>query len=130
MWDNIQRPTETFSDGREITFRSTWEANYAFYLEWLKEQGEIKEWEYEPERYDFIGYENGKPFVVGPGYLPDFRVTRNDGTQYLVEIKGVRQGIRKVQRMKKYYPHLPVELVDSKEYAVLKKKLGKTLNFY
>lgn len=128
-WENINRPTYDFGD-RVITFRSNWELNYAFYLEWLKKQGEIKKWEYEPERYDFIGYNSeNKPFVVGPSYLPDFRVTNNDDTQYLVEIKGRSQGKLKLKRMKKYYPEIKVELVEAKEYNDLKRKLGKMLNF-
>lgn len=128
-YDNIQRPTYDFGD-KEITFRSLWELNYSFYLEWLKQQGEIKEWEYEPERYDFIGYNSeNKPFVVGPGYLPDFRVTRNDDTFYLVEIKGVRQGMRKLQRMKKYHPKIEIELVEAKEMKALKAKIGKVAGF-
>lgn len=130
-WENIQRPTETFSDGRTVSFRSAWEANYAFYLDWLKGLGEIKEWEYEPmPRYDFIMYENGKPKVMSLGYLPDFKVTRNNDTFYLVELKGYKQGMMKLKRMKKYYPEIKIELVDSKEYAILKKKVGKMLNFY
>lgn len=131
MWtDSINRPTHDFGDGRIITFRSNWECNYAFYLEWLVKIGEIKKWEYEPQRYDFIGYNSeNKPFVVGKSYLPDFRVTRLDDTQYLVEIKGREQGMLHLKRMKKYHPHLPIELVDKKEYGILKKKVGKMLNF-
>lgn len=129
MWDNINRTTHEFADGRVITFRSNWETNYSFYLEWLKQQGEIKEWEYEPERYNFDVKEGNIMVRIGT-YLPDFRITRNDDTQYLVEIKGKAQGMRKLQRMKKYHKEIQVELVDAKAYNALKKKLGKMLNFY
>lgn len=130
QFENVKRGTYAVGH-KEYYFRSLWEANYALYLEWLKEQGEIKEWEYEPmPRYDFIMYENGKPRVMGLGYLPDFKVINNDVTFYLVEIKGYKQGMLKLKRMKKYHPTVRIELVDSKEYAVLKKRVGKMLNFY
>lgn len=129
MFENIYRGIYAVGN-KEIYFRSLWEANYALYLEWLKTQGEIKDWQYEPERYDFI-YQDGKKLrSLGLGYLPDFRVVNNDGTFYLVEIKGYKQGVLKLKRMKKFYPEIKIELVDSKAYATLKRKLGKVLNFY
>ena len=129
MYQNINKPTHRFDDGRQITFRSNWEINYAFYLEWLKKNKEIKDWEYEPERYYFDKTEGNTIIRIGD-YLPDFRITRNDGTKYLVEIKGYKQGVRKLQRMKKYHPDIPVELVGKTEYNTLKKQVGKLLNFY
>lgn len=130
MWDKIKRPTYEFSDGRIITFRSNWELNYSLYLEWLKLNDKILSWEYEPERYDFIAYEGKHPYVVGPGYLPDFQVINNDGTFYLVELKGRAQGMLKLKRMKKYYPKIKIELVTAKEYKELKNKVGKICHFY
>jgi hypothetical protein len=127
MWENIQRPTHDFGD-KQITFRSNWEQNYSFYLEWLKQNGEIAEWEYEPERYNFDMKEGNIMVRIGT-YLPDFRVTNNDGTQYLVEVKGKKQGMRKLQRMKKYYPHLKIKLIQAAEYNALKKQVGKLLNW-
>jgi len=129
MYSNINRPTYDFGNGRIITFRSNWEINYAFYLEWLKKNKEIKEWEYEPERYYFDAKEGDMTIRIGD-YLPDFRVTKNDGTKYLIEIKGYKQGVRKLQRMKKYHKDIPLELITSKEYNALKKQVGKMLNFY
>jgi uncharacterized protein DUF1064 len=136
MPTEFRRETVSFSSGRTYTFRSGWEENYAYYLEWLKEQGEIKDWEYEPTpRYDFIAYDNketarmGTGRVLGLGYLPDFKVTNNDGSFYLVEIKGRRQGMMKLKRMKKFYPKIRIELVEAKEYNALKRKLGRMLNF-
>lgn len=129
MYQNINKPTHRFDDGRQITFRSNWECNYAFYLEWLVKNKEIKGWEYEPERYYFDAKEGNMIIRIGD-YLPDFRVTNNDGSQYLVEIKGKAQGMRKLQRMKKYHPKMKVELVGKSEYAALKKQVGKMLNFY
>lgn len=129
MPTNFKRDTYSFSDNREYTFRSGWEANYAHYLEWLKGKKEIQDWEYEPERYKFVKTEGNYKVEFGNGYLPDFKVTRNDGTFYLVEIKGRMQGGRKLQRMKKYYPHIKIELIQAKEYNELKRKIGRMLNW-
>jgi hypothetical protein len=126
-YDNIQRGSYETSKG-EIYFRSLWEANYALYLDWLKDQGEIDDWEYEPKpRYDFIAADG---HVLSLGYLPDFMVKNNDGSFYLVEIKGYKQGMMKLKRMKKYHPHIKIELVEKKDYEILKKKVGKMLNWY
>jgi len=114
---------------KHCNFRSGWELNYAFYLEWLKQQAEIKDWEYEPERYHFYITEGNTKIRIGNGYLPDFRVTENNGKQYLVEIKGREQGMAKLKKMKKHYPEIEVRLVGKSEYNTLKKQLGKMLNF-
>ena len=45
--------------GRRIYFRSRWEANYARYLQWLKDRGEIVDWEYEPETFWFEKIKRG-----------------------------------------------------------------------
>ncbi len=128
-YDLIQRITHEFDGGKEITMRSKWETNYGIYLDWLVRQKEIKEWEYEPERYNFDMKEGNQLIRIGT-YLPDFRVTENDGTQYLVEIKGYAQGKRKLQRMKKYHPEIKVELVEATQYNTLKRQIGKLLNWY
>ena len=116
---NFNRPTHDFGNGKIITFRSGWECNFAFYLEWMKKKKEIKDWIYEPERYQYLG----------GSYLPDFKIIRNDETWYLAEVKGYKQGVRKLSRMKKYYPEIKIELWDAEAYKELKKKMGKILNF-
>ncbi len=127
---NFKRETYAFSESKTYTFRSGWEQNYAFYLEWLKTGGHIKDWEYEPlPRYEFIVTEGNHQRALSLGYLPDFKVTNNDDTFYLVEVKGKPQGMRKLQRMKKFYPKIKIELVDREAYMQLKKKIGKMLNF-
>lgn len=129
MFENVERGWYRIGD-KDCYFRSKWEANYALYLQWLKEQQEIKEWEYEPmPRFDFLDFKVNPPRVVGLGYLPDFKVINNDGTWYLVEIKGYSQGLQKLKRMKKYHPTVKIELVDAKEYKVLKNKIGRMLKW-
>lgn len=127
MYDHINRPTYDFGD-RIITFRSNWELNYAFYLEWLVKIKEIKKWEYEPERYRFWRTEGNFKYELG-SYLPDFRITRLDDSQYIVEVKGRKQRMIALKRMKKFYPEIPIELVEQKDYEILRKKVGKMLGF-
>lgn len=123
-FENVQRGDYTIGD-RELYFRSKWEANYALYLQWLKEQGEIKDWEYEPQPFYEFPIKHGST-----RYLPDFRVLKNDDTFYLVEVKGYKQGMVKLKRMAKYFPKVKIELVESKDYQALKNKVGKMLHFY
>lgn len=125
MYDNIQRGHYLIGK-KEMYFRSKSEANYAIYLDWLKKNKEIKDWQYEPMMYEF-------PIKHGTTrYLPDFLVINNDGSTYLVEVKGFMdsKSKTKLKRMAKYFPNVKLELVDSKEYNNLKRKLGAVLKFY
>lgn len=45
--------------GKRCYFRSKWEANYARYLQWMKDQGKIAEWEHEPETFWFEAIKRG-----------------------------------------------------------------------
>lgn len=128
MFENVIRGTAIIG-GKEINYRSGWEYNYCLYLQWLKEQKQIKDWEHEPQRYHFIDTKVNPPRAYGNGYLPDFKVIRNNGTFYLVEIKGQKQGKMKLKRMKRWYPDIEIELVEAKEYMALKNKVGKMLFF-
>ncbi len=124
MWENIQRGEYQIGD-RLIYFRSKWEANYGLYLEFLKKNGDIKDWTYEPQPFYEFPIKHGTT-----RYLPDFRVDNLDGTFYLCEIKGFEQGNVKLRRMSKYFPNIRIEKVDAKGYNQLKRKLGKALRFY
>ena len=104
--------------GTRKFYRSSWEANYARYLEWLKAKGEIAKWEHEPETFWF------EKIVRGTcSYLPDFRVTELNGAIVYHEVKGWMDGRSKtkLRRMKKYYPQIKVVLIDSKSYQKLAK---------
>ena len=72
-FDNIERGDYQVGD-KVIYFRSKWEANYALYLEWLKKEGQIKDWQYEPNYFEF-------PIKHGTTrYLPDFKVINYNTT--------------------------------------------------
>ena len=48
-------------------FRSSWEAKWARYLNWLASLHEIWGWEYEPQTFEFVEIKKGTRF-----YTPDF----------------------------------------------------------
>ena len=102
-------------------YRSRWEANYARYLEWLKQKGEIADWKHEPTTFWFENIKRGVR-----SYLPDFLVTENNGKQVYHEVKGWMdpKSKTKLKRMAKYYPDIPILLIDKSAYTALKKVLA------
>lgn len=101
------------TDLNGIYFRSAWEANYARFLNFLKERGEIRDWEYEPEMFVFHGITRG-----ALSYTPDFRVYLNGGGYEYREVKGWMDSKSKtrLKRMKKYYPDETVVIIGESEY--------------
>jgi hypothetical protein len=87
-------------------FRSSWEANYARYLNYIN-----LSWEYEPTTFD-----------LGEGYTytPDFKL--NDGSY--IELKGwlTEQGKIKLERFKKIYPYVKLVLISQTDYRSLYKE--------
>lgn len=106
--------------GQRCYFRSAWEANYARYLQWLLERGEIAKWEHEPETFWFEAIRRGTR-----SYLPDFRVTEINGSIRIHEVKGYMDPASKtkLKRMAKYYPDVVIILIDTKVY----KSIAKTM---
>lgn len=95
-------------DGKKIYFRSGWEMKYAKYLQFLKENNLIKEWEYEPKTFWFEKIKRGTR-----SYLPDFKVTNLDDSHYWVEVKGYldSKSRTKIKRFSKYYPEEQLVLI-------------------
>jgi uncharacterized protein DUF1064/NUMOD3 motif-containing protein len=104
--------------GQRFYARSLWEANYARYLEWQKQRGEIKSWEHEPTTFWFKGVKRGCV-----SYLPDFKVATHDGTQEYHEVKGWMDAASKtkIRRMAKYFPTVKLIVIDSSRYKSLAK---------
>lgn len=98
-------------------FRSAWEANWARYLRWLVELGEIVKWEYEPKTFEFP-VRRGARF-----YTPDFCITEKDQSVRYEEIKGWMDPVSKtkLKRMAKYHPEIELRVISQKEYAVVSK---------
>lgn len=107
--------------GQKKYYRSRWEANYARYLQWLKELGEIKDWKHECETFWFETIKRGTR-----SYLPDFRVWENNGESHIHEVKGWMdsRSKTKLRRMKKYYPDEKIILIQEKQYKAIAAKVS------
>ena len=107
-----------FGNGKRYYMLSTWERNVARYFEFLKNQKNIKEWEYEPQRFFFEKISFGHRT-----YLPDFRITNNDSYQYYIEVKGWMDAASKtkLRRMKKYFPNIEIQIIDKDRYYAISK---------
>ena len=103
---------------KKIFYRSQWERNYACYLEWLKQKGEIKNWKHESKTFWFKTIKRGVR-----SYLPDFEIKNNDNTIEYHEVKGWmdKKSQTKLSRMAKYYPDIKLILIDEEQYKALKK---------
>ena len=115
------------ADLNDLYVRSSWEANWARYLNWLMSIGEIEKWEYEPDTFQFEGIKRGSRF-----YTPDFRVVNKDGSIEYHEVKGYmdQRSATKLKRMAKYYPEIKIVLIDKKPYyAVARSVRGFIANW-
>lgn len=113
-------------NGREYYFHSKMEANYALYLDFLKKQKEILNWEYEPDRFVFEKILTGTRV-----YTPDFKVWITPAKWEYHETKGYMdaQSKTKLKRMRIYYPKEIVIVIDAEAYKSLK-KWKNLLKFY
>lgn len=111
--------------GTRNYYRSRWEANYARYLQWLKDRGEISDWKYEPETFWFEAIKRGTR-----SYLPDFRVWENNGISTLHEVKGWmdQRSRTTLKRMAKYYPHEKIILIDGPQYRAIRLKVMRLID--
>ena len=125
-YDHIQRGDYENSKG-SMYFRSKWEANYALHLDFLVKHGEIKGWEFEPDRFVFESIQFGTR-----SYIPDFKVRNNDETIEYHEVKGymTKTSKTKLKRMAKYFPNIKLVLIDEDYYKTLKKKVSKLEKWY
>lgn len=107
-------------DLNDLYVRSSWEANYARYLNWLVSINEIKKWEYEPDEFEFKNIKRGTRF-----YIPDFKIFNNDGSIEYHEVKGYmdKKSITKLKRMTKYYPEIKVIIIDRDVYYAIARQI-------
>lgn len=122
---NMRQKQTWKADWREIGgkrkyFRSRWEANYARYLEFLKTQKQILDWDHEPEVFWFEGIKRGCV-----SYLPDFKVTELNGSFTYHEVKGWMddRSKTKIRRMGIYHPGVILRIIDAAWF----KKNNRTL---
>jgi hypothetical protein len=95
--------------GKKIYFRSSWEYYYCLFLEKLKQEKKIIDYEHEPDLFWFEGIKRGVT-----SYLPDFKVLHLNGTYEYVETKGYMdsKSQTKIKRMAKYHPQVKLRVVD------------------
>lgn len=111
-------------DLNDLYVRSSWEANYARYLNLLKKIGVVVSWQYEPKTFWFPV----KRGVVT--YKPDFLVFfKGDERGEYHEIKGwvVQRDRTKWARMKKYYPDVKLVVIGHGEYRRIKEKWASAI---
>jgi predicted nuclease of restriction endonuclease-like RecB superfamily len=109
-------------------FRSSWEANFARYLNFLIENGDIAKWEYEPERFEFEAIKRGTR-----SYMPDFKVWDTpESKPYYYEVKGWMdaKSKTKLKRMAKYYPDITVLIFGQKEYKSLERTMSALIPYW
>lgn len=89
----------------DIVFRSSWEANYARFLNQEIAAGRVASWEHEAHVFRFS---------EAATYTPDFRVCLPDGSHEWHEVKGwmTEKGRRKLALMSEHFPNEVVRLVD------------------
>ena len=102
-----------------LFLRSSWEANYARYLNFLQKAKIIKLWKYEAKTFEFENIKRGCRF-----YTPDFEIENIDGSIEYHEIKGYMDGrsATKLKRMRKNYPQVKLILIDAKRYKGIAEK--------
>lgn len=103
--------------GQKHFFRSSWEVEYAKYLQTLLENRKILQWEFEAQTFQFTNTTNGVR-----SYMPDFRVTNLDNSIEFHEVKGWmdKKSIIKFEKMKAEYPNIPLKVIGKKEYDLLR----------
>lgn len=110
---------------RKIYFRSKWEYMYACYLQTLKNEKSIVNWEYESDTFWF---ENIKQGVRS--YTPDFKIIHPSLNEEYIEVKGYMdaKSKTKLNRMRIYYPKIKIRVVDKDWFSKNKKSLKVLVN--
>jgi hypothetical protein len=96
--------------GKRCFFRSKWEYNYACFLQYLKEDSKIIDWEHESDTFWFEKIKRGVR-----SYTPDFKVTHLNGSIEFVEVKGHMdsKSQTKLKRMGIYFQNIKIRVVDA-----------------
>lgn len=94
-------------------FRSSWEVNYARYLEWLVNKQQILSWDYETNTFWFDKIKRGVR-----SYTPDFKIISKQNEIEFHEVKGWMdsKSITKIKRMAIYHPQVKLIVIDKDSY--------------
>lgn len=98
------------ADLGDLYLRSSWEANYARFLNLLVRKKKIAGWEYEAHTFVFERIQRGTR-----SYTPDFKVTLNSGRVEWHEVKGWmdQKSRTRLDRMRRYFPAETVRVVGA-----------------
>lgn len=109
------------ADLGERYFRSSWEANYARYLNWMVRNGKILRWEYEPKTFVFEAIRRGTR-----AYTPDFLVVFPDSREEWHEVKGWmdQQSKTRLGRMAKYFPEEVVVVIGEAWFRAARRSVA------
>jgi hypothetical protein len=101
-------------DGKRMYLKSKWEKRYCLYLSFMKKHNHIIDYWYEPETFWFEGIKRGTN-----NYKPDFKVQFPSGNIEFYEVKGYEtaKDLTKYKRMKKYHPHIILNVIGKKWFA-------------
>lgn len=101
-------------DGKDYTFKSSWEKNVAKALQELKDSGSIKDWWYEKYHFNFDDQKRGIR-----SYCPDFNVLLISGGLLHIEVKGwqIGRSMKQIEMFKSRYPDEKFYLIDKEEYG-------------
>ena len=110
--------------GKRNFYRSRWEYRYALYLQLMKDNNYIVDWEHEPHTFYFEGIKRGTN-----NYKPDFLVKFPSGKEEWYEVKGYMdsKSATKIKRMAKYHPNIVLNVVDGTWFKANGKKLKAIL---
>lgn len=105
-----------------MNFRSQMEANVYRYL--TECDPELKLVELEPHLFT---ERDGLP--NGFRYLPDFRCTKHDGSQFYIEVKGVldERSRHKLSIMRRYRPDIKILLITPDIYQKIRQQFAKKI---
>jgi hypothetical protein len=123
----IKRRTLIRKQGRRadldnLYFRSSWEANIARYLNFLKKHNQIFDWKFESKEFWFDDIKRGTR-----SYKCDFEVfEKKDSEPIYYEVKGYMDSVSKtkLKRMKKYHPNVKITVIGKSAYYEIKKKVS------
>lgn len=109
-----------------LYLRSSWEANYARYLNLMVSRGDLWRWEYEPDEFEF-------PVRRGSRlYIPDFKIwpsAEAPTVYYYIEVKGFFDQVSrtKLRRMRLHYPAVVLFVVSRAELSEIRREYGAAM---
>lgn len=123
----VNRPERSYTRGvggiradLGIYVRSTWEANWARYLNLGIANGIVEWWKYEPQTFTFP---EGADDEVR-SYTPDFLVRMADGLEVYHEVKGwlIAHGRRAIELMRATYPEVALRVFTRRDYQEMTRR--------